>query len=150
MKYSYYLGSDSSYKYDLLKIHHDEYGWKSFIIYKERYNTCLDNDYGDLDSAEKFNFTTNSENEFGLKKLIQLENDKFSIKDRLLLVEVGKSIEKLIAVAEMFQWGCSDLHYVDNFPEEQNVLNDQNFEEKINEKILQLWDVAVKILERES
>lgn len=150
MKYKYYLGVDDRYKYYLENVHQDEYGWRSFIVYKERYNTCIDNDYGDLDSEEKFNFVTNSENEFGLKKLIQLENDKFSIKDRLLLVEVGKSIEKLIAVSELCKWRCSDLHYVDNFPEEQNILNDEILKEKINEKILQLRDVAIKILERES
>lgn len=150
MKSQYFLGTDLHYKYFLESIYQDRYGWKSFIIYKKRYTTHLDNDYGDLDVEEKFNFETNSENEFGLKKLFQLENNKLSVKSRLLLVDVGKSIEKLIAISEMFKWGCSDLHYVDNFPEEQNVLNDKNFEEKINEKILQLWDVAVKILERES
>ena len=142
----YFLGIDSCYKYFLQKIHHDKFGWKSFIIYKKRYNTCIDNDYGDFDTEEKFNFGTNSENEFGLNKLIQLENDKFLIKDRLLLAEIGKSIEKLIFVSEMCKLGCSDIYYFDNFQEEKNVLKDKNLEEKINEKILQLWDVAVKIL----
>lgn len=150
MKSQYFLGDDYRYKYYLQKIYNDGSGWKNFIISKERYCACIDNDYGDLNEVEEFNFETNSNNEFGLKKLIELNNDKFSIKDRLLLVEVGKSIEKLIAVTEMIKFGCSDLHYVDNFPEEQNVLNDKSLEEKINEKILQLWDVAVKILERES
>lgn len=56
----YFLGIDSCYKYFLQKIHHDKFGWKSFIIYKKRYNTCIDNDYGDLDTEEKFNFGTNS------------------------------------------------------------------------------------------
>lgn len=50
----------------------------------------------------------------------------------------------------MCKLGCSDIYYFDNFQEEKNVLKDKNLEEKINEKILQLWDVAVKILERES
>ena len=150
MALKYFLGVDYRYKYYLPQIHHDESGWHSFIILKERYNMCMDDDFGDLNEEEKFAFETNSNNEFGLKKLISLDNDKFSIKNRCLLVEVGKSIEKLIAVSEMCKWGCSDIHYVDNFPEEQNVLNDKNFEEEINKKILQLWDVAVKILERES
>ena len=146
----YFLGIDSCYRYFLQKIHHDKFGWKSFIIYKKRYNTCIDNDYGDLDTEEKFNFGTNSENEFGLNKLIQLENDKFLIKDRILLAEIGRSIEKLISVSEMCKLGCSDIYYFDNFQEEKNVLKDKTLEEKINEKILQLWDVAIKILERES
>ena len=146
MKYKYYLGVDDRYKYYLENVHKDEYGWKSFIIYKERYNTCLDNDYGDLDSEEKFNFITNSENEFGLKKLIQLENDKFSIKDSLLLVEVGKSIEKLIAVTEMIKFGCHDLLYDDTFPEECKILKDKELMKKIEEKIWQLWNLAITML----
>lgn len=150
MKSKYFLGIDSRYKYYLQNAYNDESGWHSFIILKEHYNMCIDDFFGDLDEEVKFNFETSSNNEFGLKKLISLNNDKLSIKDRCLLVEVGKSIEKLIAVSELCKWGCSDIHYVDNFPEEQNVLNDKNFEEEINKKILQLWDVAIKILERES
>lgn len=150
MKSQYYLGIDSRYTYYLQSTYHDKSGWHNFIILKEHYNMCIDDYFGDLDEEEKFNFEENSNNEFGLKKLISLDNDNLSIKNRCLLVEVGKSIEKLIAVSEMCKWRCSDIHYVDNFPEEQNVLNDKNFEEKINEKILQLWDIAVKILERES
>ena len=40
--------------------------------------------------------------------------------------------------------------YMDALPEEQKILKDENYEKMTNEKILQLWDVAVKILERES
>ena len=146
MKYKYYLGVDDRYKYYLENVHQDEYGWRSFIVYKERYNTCIDNDYGDLDSEEKFNFETNSENEFGLKKLIQLENDKFSIKDRLLLVEVGKSIEALITVHKMCEFGCYDLLFDDSFPEECEILKDKELMKKVEEKIWKLWNLAVKFL----
>ena len=143
----YYLGIDNNFEYFIEETNYDELlGWNNFYIIKRNYKK----DDFDSYSKEKFNFNAKSDNGFTLKSLIQLHNDNLSREDRFSLVEIGRSIEKLISVSEMCKLGCSDIYYFDNFQEEKNVLKDKNLEEKINEKILQLWDVAVKILERGS
>lgn len=145
----YYLGTDNHFKYYIEELRYDEvFGWINFNIRKENCKQDADDFY--LTKEEKFNFNSHSNDGFNLKKLILLENENLSREDRFSLVELGKSIEALIIVSEMCKWGCRDMIYMDALPEEQKILKDENYEKMTNEKILQLWDVSVKILERES
>ena len=95
---------------------------------------------------EKFNFNARSNDGVTLKILVSLHNDNFSRENRFLLVEIGKSIEALITVHQMCEFGCHDLLFDDSFPEEHEILEDRELKKKIEEKIWRLWNLATEIL----
>lgn len=117
------------------------------ILSKKNYKK----DEDEFDSyKEKFNFDASSNNGITLKILVSLHNDNFSRENRFLLVEIGKSIEALITVHQMCEFGCHDLLFDDSFPEEHEILEDRELKKKIEEKIWKLWNLAVELLQRES
>lgn len=98
----YYLGIDNNFEYFIEETNYDELlGWNNFYIIKRSYKQ----DDFDSYSKEKFNFNAKSDNGFTLKSLIQLHNDNLSREDRFSLVEIGKSIEALITVHKMCEFG---------------------------------------------
>lgn len=52
-----------------------------------------------------------SNDEITLKTLVSLHNDNLSRENRFLLVEIGKSIEALITVHQMCEFGCHDQEW---------------------------------------
>lgn len=141
----YYLGTDDHFKYYIEELRYDEvFGWINFNIIKENFKQDADDFY--LTKEEKFNFNSHSNDGFNLKKLVLLENENLSREDRLSLVEMGRLIEELTIVSEMFKWGSRDRLVMDTFPEERKILIDKELEKKIEKKIWQLWDLAAKIL----
>ena len=140
----YYLGVDDKFEYFIEETNYDEmFGWNNFNIIRKNYKK----DEDEFDSyTEKFNFNARSNDSFNLKKLVLLENENLSRENRFLLVEIGKSIEALITVHKMCEFGCHDLLYDDTFPEECKILKDKELMKKIEKKIWQLWDLAAKIL----
>ena len=140
----YYLGIDDKFEYFIEETNCDDFGWNNFDIIKRSYKKDENNSV--LCSKEKFNFKRDSDEGFNLKKLISLNNDNLSREDRFSLVEIGRLIEELTIVSEMFKWGSRDRLFIDIFPEERNILIDKELEKKIEKKIWQLWDLAAKIL----
>lgn len=140
----YYLGNDDKFEYFIEETNRDDFGWNNFNIIKRSYKKDENNSV--LCSSEKFNFKRDSDEGFNLKKLISLNNDNLSREDRLSLVEMGRLIEELTIVSEMFKWGSRDRLVMDTFPEERKILIDKELEKKIEKKIWQLWDLAAKIL----
>lgn len=140
----YYLGIDDKFEYFIKETNCDDFGWNNFDIIKRSYKKDENNSV--LCSKEKFNFKRDSDEGFNLKKLISLNNDNLSREDRFSLVEIGRLIEELTIVSEMFKWGSRDRLFIDIFPEERNILIDKELEKKIEKKIWQLWDLATKIL----
>lgn len=140
----YYLGIDDKFEYFIEETNCDDFGWNNFDIIKKSYKKDENNSV--LCSREKFNFKRDSDEGFNLKKLISLNNDNLSREDRFSLVEIGRSIEELTIVSEMFKWGSRDHLFTDIFPEERKILIDKELEKKIEKKIWQLWDLAAKIL----
>ena len=130
----YYLGIDNNFEYFIEETNYNELGWNNFNIIR-------------FDSyKEKFNFDASSNNGITLKTLVSLHNDNLSRENRFLLVEVGKSIEALITVHKMCEFGCHDLLFDDSFPEEHKILEDRELKKKIEEKIWKLWNLAVTML----
>lgn len=143
----YYLGIDNNFEYFIEETNYDELlGWNNFYIIKRSYKQ----DDFDSYSKEKFNFNAKSDNGFTLKSLIQLHNDNLSREDRFSLVEIGKSIEALITVHKMCEFGCNGFMYINIFPEENKILEDEPLKKKVEKKIWKLWNLAVKILEKDS
>ena len=144
----YYLGIDNNFEYFIEETNYDEFlGWNNFYIIRKNYKK----DEDEFDSyKEKFNFNAKSDDGFTVKSLIQLHNDNLSREDRFSLVEIGKSIEALIAVHKMCEFGCNGFMFSDNFPEEHEILEDRELKKKIEEKIWKLWNLAVKFLEKDS
>ena len=140
----YYLGIDDKFEYFIEETNCDDFGWNNFDIIKRSYKKDENNSV--LCSKEKFNFKRDSDEGFNLKKLISLNNDNLSREDRFSLVEIGRLIEELTIVSEMFKWGSRDRLFIDIFPEERNILIDKELEKKIEKKIWKLWDLATKIL----
>lgn len=140
----YYLGTDDKFKYFIEETNCDDFGWNNFNIIKRSYKKDENNSV--LCSEEKFNFKRDSNEGFNLKKLISLNNDNLSIEDRFSLVEIGRLIEELTIVSEMFRLVSRDRLFIDVFPEERKILMDKELDEKIRKKIWQLWDLATKIL----
>ena len=143
----YYLGIDNNFEYFIEETNYDELlGWNNFYIIKKNYKK----DDFDSYSKEKFNFNAKSDKGFTLKSLIQLHNDNLSREDRFSFVEIGRSIEALITVHKMCEFGCNGFIYMNIFPEENKILKDEPLKKKIEKKIWKLWNLAVKILEKDS
>lgn len=138
----YYLGIDNNFEYFIEETNLGELGWNNFNIIKRSYKK----DNSDSYSKEKFNFNAKSDNGFTLKSLAKLHNDNLSRENRFLLVEIGKSIEALITVHQMCEFGCHDLLFDDTFPEECKILKDKELMKKVEEKIWKLWNLATEIL----
>lgn len=140
----YYLGIDNNFEYFIEETNYDELlGWNNFYIIRKNYKK----DEDEFDSyKEKFNFNASSNNGITLKTLVSLHNDNLSRENRFLLVEVGKSIEALITVHKMCEFGCHDFLFDDSFPEEHEILEDRELKKKIEEKIWKLWNLAVTML----
>ena len=149
----YYLGIDNNFEYFIEETHYDELGWSNFYIIERRYKKDED-EYEDEDKFDsymlKFNFNARSDSGFTFKTLISLHNDNLSREDRFSLLEIGKSIEALITVYDMCELGCRDCLYIDEFPEEHEILKDEELKKKVEEKIYKLWNLAVQILQREN
>lgn len=142
----YYLGIDNNFEYFIEETNYDELlGWNNFYIIKK----AIKKDDFDSYNKEKFNFNAKSDNGFTLKSLIQLHNDNLSREDRFSLVEIGRSIEALITVHKMCEFGCNGFMYIDIFQEEHKILKDDALKKKIEKKIWKLWNLAVKILEKD-
>lgn len=140
----YYLGIDDKFEYFIEETNCDDFGWNNFDIIKRSYKKDENNSV--LCSKEKFNFKRDSDEGFNLKKLISLNNDNLSREDRFSLVEIGKLIEELTIVSEMFRLVSRDRLFIDVFPEERKILMDKELDEKIRKKIWKLWDLVAKIL----
>lgn len=140
----YYLGIDNNFEYFIEETNYDELlGWNNFNIIRKNYKK----DEDEFDSyKEKFNFNARSNDGITLKTLVSLHNDNLSREDRFSLVEIGKSIEALITVHKMCEFGCYDLLFDDSFPEECEILKDKELMKKVEEKIWKLWNLAVKFL----
>lgn len=144
----YYLGIDNNFEYFIEETNYDELlGWNNFYIIRKNYKK----DEDEFDSyKEKFNFNAKSDDGFTLKSFIQLHNNNLSREDRFSLVEIGKSIEALITVHKMCEFGCNGFIYMNIFPEENKILKDEPLKKRIEKKIWKLWNLAVKILEKDS
>ena len=144
----YYLGIDNNFEYFIEETNYDELlGWNNFYIIRKNYKKDEDEF---VPYKEKFNFNARSNDGVTLKILVSLHNDNLSRENRFLLVEIGKSIEALITVHQMCEFGCHDLLFDDSFPEECEILKDKELMKKVEEKIWKLWNLAVKILEKDS
>ena len=138
----YYLGIGNNFEYFIEETNYGELWWNNFNVIRKKYKK--DEDEFDV-YKEKFNFNAISNDEITLKTLVSLHNDNLSRENRFSLVEIGKSIEALITVHQMCEFGCHDLLFDDNFPEECEILKDKELMKKSREKNLAAMKSGSKI-----